>query len=163
MSEGTDKGGGDGVEVDTTGARVFTLDEIRERSVSGGYRVAEAVCPRCRKEVVTCGPMGSVFPDCPVCHVKMLRKVERTVIGRDDPTIRARQELVAALEQLLAEVASGHVDAAFIAARRTTAHPEGESWANLYSTNVGDYPYRLGILAMLQSSMAPINNGGKKK
>lgn len=64
----------------------------------------------------------------------------------------AQADLVAMLEQLLAEARAGHINAAFIVSQQAAEHPQGSGWGVSFTSHF-DVMHRLGALELLRADM----------
>jgi hypothetical protein len=80
-----------------------------------------------------------------------------------DPHEQHRRILVELLEETLAGVRAGHIDAAVVVVRHSPTHPMGCGWATKFSGNV-DFVHRLGALELAKADMIHLANiGGESK
>lgn len=78
-----------------------------------------------------------------------------------DPHEEHRRFLVELLEETLALVRAGHVDAGFFVVHHSPTHPTGAGWATAFTGNV-DFVHRLGALELAKADLLAKANASPK-
>ncbi len=135
-------------------SKVVSLDDFKAAKANGGWRVSKLRCGTCGNLAVAVGPCGSNNPPCTRCGGATVRELEAQTRddGSPDPHLEQRRFLVGALEDLLAAVTAGHVDAMFLVIHQAEAHPEGPGCASCFSGNL-DFVHQLGALELAKADL----------
>jgi hypothetical protein len=78
-----------------------------------------------------------------------------------DPHEEHRRFLVELLEETLAAVRAGHIDAGFFVVHHSPTHPTGCGWATAFTGNI-DFIHRLGALELAKADLLAKANATPK-
>lgn len=78
-----------------------------------------------------------------------------------DPHEEHRRFLVELLEETLAAVRAGHIDAGFFVVHHSPTHPTGTGWATAFTGNI-DFIHRLGALELAKADLLAKANASPK-